>query len=175
MVRTSRSEEIIRRAEKQLLNGRIRAINSTIKISSWERDTCINQLEIVLDQEIFKESQAFISMVRKVRHRHVRERQPAKVNRLWFTTSSGLSKDNSGSGSTKDSENMCCNSRGCWNLALTNINTFTATTTIPDSTITTTTNTHHPQYPPHQPWPNQSQMSEKSVQTSYWITNFTLG
>ena len=72
MVRTSSSFDNIRRTQKQLLNERIRAIKNTIKISSWERDIYINQLVSVLDHEIFKECQAFISRVREARHRHVR-------------------------------------------------------------------------------------------------------
>ena len=77
-VRTSKSFKIISRAEKQLLNERIRAISNTTEVNSWERDACINQLENVLDQKISKGCQAFISRIRKARHGSVWERQVAK-------------------------------------------------------------------------------------------------
>ena len=51
----------------------IMAINKTIKISSWERN--ISHLVSVLDQDTFKECQAFISRVRESRNRHVKEGQ----------------------------------------------------------------------------------------------------
>ena len=54
-VRTSRRYEVIRRAEKQLLNERIRGINNAMKISSLEIDTCVYQLASVLDQDTFKD------------------------------------------------------------------------------------------------------------------------
>ena len=54
-VKTSESFEIIRKAEKQLLNDRIRTISNTIKVRSWERDPCINQFANVVDQVTFKE------------------------------------------------------------------------------------------------------------------------
>ena len=43
ILRMSRSFEIIRKAEKHLLNQRISAINNTISTRSWESDTCVNQ------------------------------------------------------------------------------------------------------------------------------------
>ena len=75
IVRTSRKFDIIKRAEKQLLNERIRTINNAIEISSWQRDTCISQLVSALDQDTFEECQTFISRVREASNRHIRERQ----------------------------------------------------------------------------------------------------
>ena len=74
MVRTSRNFEIIRKTKRQLLNERIGAISNTTEISTWERDTCINQLVNMLDQDTFKEWKTFISRVGEARQRSVRER-----------------------------------------------------------------------------------------------------
>ena len=110
-----------------MLNKKIRAINNTTEISSWKGDTCINQFLSILDQETFKECQAFICRDGETIHRCVRERQVAKFNRLWPKTSDGCSKEHSGSG--KHNGYMYSNYSGHSNPSLTNITTSTATTT----------------------------------------------
>ena len=81
-VRTSGNFEIIRRAEKHLLNERIRAINIITKISSWQRGTGIYQLVYVLDQDNSNEFQTLTFRDRKACHRHGRERRITQFNRL---------------------------------------------------------------------------------------------
>ena len=71
-VRMSISFDIIRRVERQLQNERIRAIENTTEISSWESDTCMSQSASVLDQDTFQEYYTFISRVREAKHRCVR-------------------------------------------------------------------------------------------------------
>ena len=53
-IHTTKASEIIRRAEKQLLNECIRAINNMIELNMYK------QLERVLDQDILEECQKFI-------------------------------------------------------------------------------------------------------------------
>ena len=62
-VRTSRSFDIIRKVERLLLNERIRSIYNATKSSSWQRDTCASQLGSVVDEDTFRECQAFINRV----------------------------------------------------------------------------------------------------------------
>ena len=47
---TRKANEIIRRAERQLLNEHVRTINNMIKINMFRRETYFHQLEEVLDQ-----------------------------------------------------------------------------------------------------------------------------
>ena len=63
--RTSRSCEIIRKTEKQLLNECVRSINNIIKLCSLQDDTCIEHLPKVLDDVPFRECQAFINRFRE--------------------------------------------------------------------------------------------------------------
>ena len=53
-IRTPRSFEMIRWAERQLLNERIKYIKNTIYSCAIKRDTGINYLFIVLDRIIFQ-------------------------------------------------------------------------------------------------------------------------
>ena len=50
-IHTKKASDIIRRAEKQLLNECIRTINSMIEMNMYKRDSYLHQLEGVLDKE----------------------------------------------------------------------------------------------------------------------------
>ena len=128
----------MRKAEKQLLNERITAINNAIQITSWERGTFINQLVSIFDQDACEECQAFISMVWEARHRCVREKQVGKYNRCWLKTSGGCSKVHSSSGKGKGY--MYNNYIGHSNASPTNITASIArATATPGFTTTTST------------------------------------
>ena len=120
-----------------MLNERLRVINNTIEISSWESNTCINQLLSILDQVTFKEYQVFISRVREARQ-GVRERQVAAFNKSCLKTSGGHSKEHGGNGGGKEIGYMISNFSGHSNTSPTNITTLTAMTS-PSSTTTAST------------------------------------
>ena len=44
-IKTSKGLQIIRRAEKQLFNERIRSVNNTLELLMLKRDTCIQELK----------------------------------------------------------------------------------------------------------------------------------
>ena len=72
-IHTRKPLEIVRRAEKQLLNECIRSINNMIKINMYKRDSYLQQLERVLDQETIEECKNFISRVIECRHNRILE------------------------------------------------------------------------------------------------------
>ena len=78
-IHTRKASEIIRRAEKQLLNEFIRSINNMIEINMFRRDTYFHQLERVIDHETLQECKNFINKVRECRHKKVLERQKKKI------------------------------------------------------------------------------------------------
>ena len=88
---TRKASQIIRKAEKQLLNECIRSINNTIEINMFRRDAYFHQLERELDQGTLQECINFINKVRECRHRKVQDRQIKKFNVLVQKTS-GCSK-----------------------------------------------------------------------------------
>ena len=79
---TKKASQIIKRAERQLLNERIRNINNTIEINMFKRDAYFQYLENELDPTTLQECQKFIDKVRECRHKRVQERQIKKFNTL---------------------------------------------------------------------------------------------
>ena len=73
---------IIKRAEKALMNERIRMINNTITMLENEIDTCMNQLKNILDEESLEESMVFIKTRRESKHIKTQIRQVNKFNQL---------------------------------------------------------------------------------------------
>ena len=66
-IHTRKASDIIRRAEKQLLNECIRTINNMIEINMYKRDTLLHQLERVLYKESIEECKTFMNRVVKCR------------------------------------------------------------------------------------------------------------
>ena len=81
-IKTTKGLDIIRRAEKQLLNERIRSINNQLELFMFNRDTCKNQLQGILDKEIMEECEDLIKRVIENRHKLVLERQKSKFESL---------------------------------------------------------------------------------------------
>ena len=75
---TRKASQIVRKAERQLLNECIRNINNTIEINMFKRDAYFQQLEKELDQGTLQECLNFISKVRECRHKRVQDRQIKK-------------------------------------------------------------------------------------------------
>ena len=103
-IHTSKAKEIIKRAEKQLLNECIRTINNMIKINMYKRDYYLHQLEEILDQELMEECYNFIKRVVECRHNRVMERQKSKFEVLIQRKTSGCSSKDVQQNSAKEKE-----------------------------------------------------------------------
>ena len=73
---------IIIKAELSLLNERIRSINNSIAMFRTIRDTCINQLESIVDKETMEEFHMYIESRREQRHLKTLERHLSNFYRL---------------------------------------------------------------------------------------------
>ena len=84
LIRTQRGKGIIQKAEKQLLNERIKNINFTLEWYEHDKYMYKNELEELLkqDQEIWNACLEEIEKRKELRHRRVMERQIWKFNRL---------------------------------------------------------------------------------------------
>ena len=78
-ISTPKAKQITRKAEKALLNERIRTINNTITMATTKRDTCINNLLEVFPTEIMEECKRFIDLRREAYFTKVKMRQLAKL------------------------------------------------------------------------------------------------
>ena len=85
-IKTPKGIQIIRKAEKQLLNEHIRSINNTIELLMLKRDTCSNIVkEIILekdDHNTLEECNNLIERVKEYRHNSIMRRQKAKFEVL---------------------------------------------------------------------------------------------
>ena len=82
LIRTQKGEDIIHKAEKQLLNEGIRNISYTLECYEHERYMYQNELKDLIDQEMWNACMAKIERVKELRHRRFMERQISKFNRL---------------------------------------------------------------------------------------------
>ena len=81
-IRTPKGLEIIKIAERALMNERIRSINNTLNMVRSLRDACINQLREVLSDEWMDKCIEFIEVGREHQHLKTLERQKIKFERL---------------------------------------------------------------------------------------------
>ena len=81
-IKTPKRRQIIKKAERDLLNERIRLINNTLNMLEKRRDTCIFQLEEKLNRESMEECRQFIKIKREARHHNTLDRQRNKLERL---------------------------------------------------------------------------------------------
>ena len=81
-IKTPKGQEIIRKAEKALLNERIRSINNTIYMFNLQRDTCITNLASKIKEEDLKNCEDFIEARREARHYKTMERRKNKLEQL---------------------------------------------------------------------------------------------
>ena len=80
--KTPRGQQIIKKAQRALLNERIRSINNTLSMLKEQGDTCIFQLEERLDRDSMEECRNFIKIKRESRHYKTLEWQRNKLERL---------------------------------------------------------------------------------------------
>ena len=81
-IKTTKGLDIIRRAEKQLLNECIRSINNQLELFMFNRDTCMDKLQELLDKETMEECEDLIKRVIENRHKLVLERLESKYEAL---------------------------------------------------------------------------------------------
>ena len=81
-IKTPKGLQIVRRAERALMNKRIRSINNTLNMVSNLRDICKHQLRESLNDEWMDRCIEFIEVGREKQHLKTLERQKHKFERL---------------------------------------------------------------------------------------------
>ena len=87
-VKTPISFQIIRRAERALLNERVGTINNTINMLNMQKDTCISELKEKIGEDLMKECELFIKNRREARHFKTMSRQKRNLEALCHKSSS---------------------------------------------------------------------------------------
>ena len=116
-IKTPKGKYIIRKAELALLNERIRAINNSIAMFETIINTCMNQLEGILDEKAMEDCSNFIKYRREGRHQKTLQRQVSKYNRLCHKNAGGHSNSRHGD----HDENCHLNTNTCRYTAGANI------------------------------------------------------
>ena len=73
-----------KKAERALLNERVRSTNNTLNMLKSQRDTCIEQLERVFNEEWMARCKEFIEVGRERQHFKTLKRQKEKFERLLY-------------------------------------------------------------------------------------------
>ena len=106
-IKTAKGLEIIKRAEKQLLNECVRSINNQLEMFMLKRDICINKLKIIIrDQNLIQECEELMKKVVESRHIRVLERKKSKYEVLHQQKLDGHS--NQGHCKNKDIHSQAC-------------------------------------------------------------------
>ena len=79
---TPKARQIIRKAEKDLLQARIKAINNILVQVEKEIQDCRTKLASIISQERLEQCQGFINKVSELRFNKVKQRQINKLNYL---------------------------------------------------------------------------------------------
>ena len=74
-LKTERAKKIVRKAEKDLLQARAKAINSILDNVGKQTELCRSQLASILSTQRLRECQGFIEKVGEIRFNKVKQRQ----------------------------------------------------------------------------------------------------
>ena len=91
---TSKARQIIRKAEKNLLQARVKAINNILDQVANQTEECRAKLASIISAERIRECQDFINKVSEIRFTKVRQRQLNKFNNLVTKKEGNITRDN---------------------------------------------------------------------------------
>ena len=81
-IKTDKAMKIIRNAERNLLQARVKAINSILDNVSKQTELCRSKIASILSTQRFRECQGFVEKVGEIRFNKVKQRQSNKFNNL---------------------------------------------------------------------------------------------
>ena len=81
-LKTDRAKKIVRKAEKDLIQARIKSINSILDNVAKQTEECRSQLASIILTERLRECQCFIDKVGEIRFNKVKLRQIKKFQNL---------------------------------------------------------------------------------------------
>ena len=93
-IKTAKARQIIRKAEKDLLQARVKAINSVLDNVTQQTEECRTQLASINSAQRLREFQGFIDKVGEIRFTKVRQRQLNKYNMLLNKKEGNITRAN---------------------------------------------------------------------------------
>ena len=95
ILKTEKSKKIIRKAEKDLFQARIKAINSILDNITKQTELCRSQLVSIISAQRLRECQGFVDKVGEIRFTKVKQRQLKKFNILINKKEGNITRSNS--------------------------------------------------------------------------------
>ena len=93
-LKTEKAKKIIRKAEKDLLQARIKAINSILDNVAKQTEVCRSQLASIISAQRLRECQGFIDKVGEIRFTKVKQRQLNKYTILLNKKEGNITRAN---------------------------------------------------------------------------------
>ena len=93
-IKTAKARQIIRKAEKDLLQTRVKAINNVLDNVAKQTEECRTQLASIISAQRLRECQGFIDKVSEIRFTKVRQRQLNKYNMLLNKKEGNITRAN---------------------------------------------------------------------------------
>ena len=93
-LKSTRANKILRKAEKDLLQARIKSINFTLDNTSKQLEECRSQLAAIISTQRLRECQDFVDKVGEIRFNKVKQRQLNKFNLLTIRKEGNITRSN---------------------------------------------------------------------------------
>ena len=93
-VKSTRANKILRKAEKELLQTRVKSINYILDNTSQQLEVCRSQLAAIISTQRLKECQDFVDKLSESRFNKVKQRQLNKFNLLINRKEGNITRSN---------------------------------------------------------------------------------
>ena len=93
-LKTTRANQILRKAEKDLLQARVKSINFILDQTSKQLEECRSKLATIVSTQKLRECQDFIDKVSETRFNKVKLRQLNKLNLLRIRKEGNITRSN---------------------------------------------------------------------------------
>ena len=93
-IKSSRAKQILRKAEKELLQARIKSINFILDNTSQQLEECRSKLATIISTQKLRECQDFVDKVSENRFNKVKQRQINKLNLLTTRKEGNITRSN---------------------------------------------------------------------------------
>ena len=111
-IKSTRAKQILRKAEKELLQARIKSINFIIDNTSQQLEECRSKLVTIISTQKLRECQDFVDKVSENRFNKVKQRQINKLNLLITRKEGNITRSNTNPNNYNHNHNHNHNSQG---------------------------------------------------------------
>ena len=111
-IKSTRAKQILRKAEKELLQARIKSINFILDNTSQQLEECRSKLATIISTQKLRECQDFVDKVSENRFNKVKQRQINKLNLLTTKKEGNITRSNTNPNNYNHNHNHNHNSQG---------------------------------------------------------------